>query len=245
MAGPQTDRKMSVWEHIRELRGVLIWCLIFWVLGVGIVAVFSSTIFHLLLRPIRYLDVSVQLHTFSPPEIVVIYLKISLIGGIILSSPFWLWSVLSFVLPGLTRREERMLLPAGAAGLFLFVLGVLFTYFIVLPITLEFLWEFNESFNISPQWRINYYLSFVIGLCAVFGLMFELPLLVTILAQLGLASPAFLRHQRPYVIVGIVALSALLTPPDVVTQLLLSAPLWLLYELSIFLAVLVYPHDHS
>lgn len=234
---------MSFWEHLRELRGVLIWCVVFLVIGVGVTAFFARTLFDLLLLPLENIG-DVQLHTFSPPEIIVIYLKISFFGGLILSSPFLLWSVLSFVMPGLRERERRMILPAGAAGLFLFLLGILFTYYVVLPVSLHFLWEFNMSFDITPQWRINYYLSFVLGLCAVFGLTFELPLVITLLAQIGVASPAFLRHKRPHVIVGLVSLSALLTPPDVITQVLMAVPLWLLYELSILLATLVYPHEH-
>lgn len=236
--------RMTVWEHIRELRGVLIWCLAFLVIGVGITAFFAEWILDVLLLPLENLEAQVKLHTFSPPEIIVIYLKISLIGGIIISSPFLMWSIMSFVMPGLTRREQRMIVPAGMAGLFLFLMGVLFTYYVVLPVSLKFLWEFNLAFDVAPLWRINYYLSFVLSLCLVFGLTFELPLVVTILAQMGIASPAFLRQKRPYVIVALVSLSALLTPPDVITQLLMSIPVWLLFELSILLAVLVYPYEH-
>lgn len=241
----QTDRaKMTVWEHISELRGVLIWCGLFLAIGVGVTAVFAQPIFRILLAPLRDIQGDVVLHTFSPPEVVVIYLKLSFVGGLVLSSPFLLWFILGFVIPGLKKREKRMILPAGAAGLFLFLLGVLFTYYIVLPVSLEFLWEFNRHFGLTPQWRINYYLSFVLGLCAVFGLTFELPLVVTILAQIGIASPEFLRQKRSYVIVALVILSALLTPPDVITQLMMTIPVWLLYELSILLAGLVYPYEH-
>lgn len=243
MTSPPKEKKMSVWEHIRELRGVIIWCTIFLVLGVGVTAVFARRIFDLLLVPLQEIG-EVKLHTFSPPEIFVMYLKVSFVGGLVLSSPFLLWSILSFVMPGLTKQERRMILPAGIAGLFLFLLGVLFTYFVVLPVSLHFLWNFNLAFGITPQWRINYYLSFVLGLCAIFGITFELPLVITLLAQIGVASPEFLRQKRPHVIVGLVALSALVTPPDIVTQLLMAGPLWLLYEISILLANLVYPGDH-
>jgi sec-independent protein translocase protein TatC len=237
------EKKMTIWEHLQELRGVLIWCLLFLAIGVGVTAVFAHRIFDLLLLPLQRIE-EVKLHTFSPPEIIVIYLKLSLVGGLVLSSPFLLWFILRFVMPGLREREQRMILPASLAGLFLFILGVLFTYFVVLPISLEFLWNFNTAFDITPQWRINYYLSFVLGLCAIFGITFELPLIITLLAQIGVASPEFLRQKRPHVIVGLVALSALVTPPDVITQILMAGPLWLLYEISILLASLVYPGDH-
>lgn len=237
-------KKMTVWEHIRELRGVLIWSLLFLGIGVGTTAIFARRIFELLLDPLQRIRGDVVLHTFSPPEVVVMYLKLSFFGGVVLSSPFLLWFVLGFVMPGLTKREKRMILPAGAAGLLLFLLGVLFTYFIVLPVSLRFLWEFNQHFGLTPQWRINYYLSFVLGLCGVFGLTFELPLVVTVLAQLGIASPEFLRQKRSYVIVGLVVLAALLTPPDIITQMMMALPVWLLYELSILLAGLVYPYEH-
>lgn len=243
MAFADDEKKMTVWEHLRELRGVLVWCSIVLVIGVGVTAIFAHRIFDLLLLPLQQIE-AVELHTFSPPEIIVIYLKLSLVGGVVLSSPFLLWFILRFVMPGLTEREQRMIFPAGLAGLFLFLLGVLFTYFVVLPISLKFLWNFNLAFEITPQWRINNYLSFVLGLCTIFGLTFELPLVITLLAQIGVASPEFLRQKRPHVIVGLVALSALVTPPDVITQLLMAGPLWLLYEISILLANLVYPYDH-
>jgi sec-independent protein translocase protein TatC len=238
------QRRMTVWEHLRELRGILIWCVVFLVIGVGTTALFAGRIFDLLLVPLRSTVGSVELHTFGPAEIVVIYLKISFLGGLILSSPFLLWGLLSFVIPGLTDREQRMILPATIAGMFLFLMGILFAYYVVLPISLKFLWEFNLNFNITPQWRIDNYLSFVLRLCGVFGLMFELPLVITMLAQIGVASPAFLRQKRSYVIVGLVTLSAILTPPDVITQLLMTIPLYLLYEVSILLATLVYPYEH-
>ncbi len=244
MVPPDPERTMTVWEHLRELRGVIIWCLVFLVLGVGVTAVFAVRIFNILLVPLKSTVGEVQLHTFGPPEIVVIYLKISLLGGLVLSSPFWLWGVLSFVVPGLTDREQRMILPAGGAGLFLFLTGVLFTYYIVLPVALRFLWEFNKTFEVNPVWRIDNYINFVLRLCGGFGLMFELPLVITLLAQIGIASPEFLRQKRAYVIVSLLGLSALLTPPDVITQLLMTLPLYCLYEMSILLAKLVYPYDH-
>lgn len=236
--------RMTVWEHLRELRSVLIWVLVFATVGVALTAIMADDILYFLLRPLDGIPAEVSLHTFSPPEIIVIYLKISLLGGLILSSPFWLWAVLQFVIPGLNVREKRMLLPVTGAGLILFLCGILFTYFVVLPVSLEFLWTMNQSFAVTPHWRLNHYLSFVLTLSCVFGIAFELPLVVTVLAQLGIASPEFLRQKRPHVIVALVVGAALLTPPDVVTQLLLSLPLWLLYEISILMAMLLYPYEH-
>lgn len=235
---------MTVWEHLRELRSVVIGCLLFMGAGIAVTAYFGRPIFKLLLKPLKDITGEVSLYTFSPPEVIILYLKLSLIGGLVLSSPFLLGLIIQFVMPGLKEKERKLIIPAGFFGITLFLSGVLFTYYLVLPITLDFLLEFNKSFGLNPQWRINYYLNFVITLCSVFGIAFELPLVVTILARLGIASPEFLRQKRSYVIVGLVVTSALLTPPDVITQLLLTVPLWILYELSILLARVVYPYEH-
>lgn len=232
---------MTIWGHFRELRSVLIWCTGFLAAGVAVTAYFARWIFNVLLFPLQGIQTGIQLYSFSPPEIIILYLKITLAGGFVLSSPFLLWQVLGFVLPGLKSRERAMLLPAGIAGLGLFLVGVLFAYAVVLPVALKFLWQFNLNWGIEPQWRINYYVSFVLALCLAFGVSFELPLVVTILARLGIASPPFLRQYRGYVIVGLFTVAAVLTPPDVITQLLLALPLWLLYEVSIVMAGLVYP----
>lgn len=233
---------MTVGEHLGELRSVLIWSVGFLVGGVVVAAVFARRIFRLLLHPLSGIQAEEMiLYTFSPPEVIILYLKITLVGGFVLSSPLLLWKFLGFVLPGLRERERAMILPASLAGGFLFLVGVTFAYLVVLPVALRFLWTFNLAWGLEPHWRINHYVSFVLALCVAFGFSFELPLVVTILARMGLASPAFLRQYRGYVIVGLFSLAALLTPPDVITQLLLALPLWLLYEISIVMAGLVYP----
>lgn len=232
---------MTVWEHFGELRSVLLWSVGFLAAGVVVAAVFAKWIFQFLLRPLSGIQGEILLYTFSPPEVIILYLKITLVGGAVLSSPLLLWKFLGFVLPGLKKRERRMIFPASLAGGVLFLVGAVFAYLVVLPVALQFLWAFNLAWGLEPHWRINHYVSFVLALCVSFGLSFELPLVVTVLARFGLASPAFLRHYRGYVIVGLFSMAALLTPPDVITQLLLALPLWLLYELSILLAGLVYP----
>jgi len=232
---------MTLGEHFGALRSALLWSVGFLIGGVALAAYFAEWIFRVLLLPLRSVRGEVLLYTFSPPEIIILYLKITLVGGLVVSSPLLLWKMLGFVLPGLTTRERAMILPATLAGAVLFMIGVVFAYLVVLPVALQFLWHFNFAWGLEPHWRINHYVSFVLALCVSFGFSFELPLVVTVLARLGIASPAFLRQYRGWVIVGLFTVAALLTPPDVITQLLLALPLWLLYELSILMAGVVYP----
>lgn len=232
---------MSIWSHIEELRYVIVYSLVFVGIGVIGVSIFAHDLYLLLLEPLKDFQSDAQLVTHSPPEAFVIYLKISLLGGLVLASPFIIWQVLKFITPGLKPAEKRWAIPGLLVGLILFAAGVVFAHLLVVPLALRFLWDFNISWGIQPLWRVQYYFSFILTLFAVFGSMFELPLLVTIFARLGVASPEFLRQKRKYAIVILVGLSAVLTPPDLVTQILLSLPMWVLYEISILLAQLVYP----
>ncbi|MFB6355424.1 MAG: twin-arginine translocase subunit TatC [bacterium] len=240
-----TEARMSVWDHLDELRSTLIWSLSWWAGGTLFTAIFARRLFQWLLRPLHQVSADLTLHTFSPPEAFITYLKITLIGGFVLASPMVVFHLLQFVIPGLKPVEKKQVLPVVFSGFLLFAVGVLFAYYLVVPLALDFLWEFNQSWQLEPRWRLGYYLSFVMSLCLVFGAAFELPLVITVLARIGLASPAFLRHQRKYVVVGLFAASAIITPPDVITQVLLAVPMWLLYEISILMAWMVYPGDHA
>lgn len=236
--------RMSFWDHLGELRGVLIRSLVALIPGLAVTTYWSRTIFDWLVRPLARVQDATPLYTFSPPEAIFLYLKITILGAIVLSSPYWIVEVIRFVSPALRDHERRMLYPAGVGGLVLFLTGIGFAYYLVMPLALEFLWEFNQFWGLEPHWRIDYYMDFALMVLLVFGVAFELPLLVTILARVGVASPAFLRQYRPHAIVLFVALSAIITPPDLITQLFLAGPLWLLYEISIVLARYVYPDQH-
>jgi len=245
LVGDESERRMSIWSHIEELRSVIVYSLVFVGIGVLGVSVFAHDLYILLLQPLKDFQPDAQLVTHSPPEAFVIYLKIALLGGLVLASPFVIWQILRFITPGLKSAEKRWTIPGLVVGLILFAGGVLFAHVLVVPLALRFLWNFNVNWGIEPLWRVQYYFSFILTLFAVFGSMFELPLLVTIFARLGVASPEFLRQKRKYAIVLLVGLAAVLTPPDVVTQILLSVPLWILYEISILLAKLAYPSSRE
>ncbi len=235
---------MAFWDHVGELRGMLIRSGLATIPALAVVIYFSRTIFDWLLLPLQRIQESTPLYTFSPPEAIFLYLKITFVGALILSSPYWLGELVRFIQPALKRGERRLLYPVGTAGLGLFVAGLSFAYFVVLPLALKYLWEFNRFWGLEPHWRIEYYIDFALIILVVFGAAFELPLVLTVLARMGIASPAYLRHLRPYAVVAFVGFAALLTPPDVITQIMLAGPLWLLYEASIWLAVLVYPDEH-
>jgi sec-independent protein translocase protein TatC len=168
------------------------------------------------------------------PETFLVHLKIALWAGVIVSSPFWLWQLWAFVAPGLYQREKKAAarLTAGAVGLLL--AGAAFAYWAVLPIGFKFFMSFGGD-NITILPVIHEYLSLVMTLLLSFGLAFELPLCLMFLASAGVVDSKRLSRFRPYAVVIIVTLSAFLTPPDVVSQILMSIPMLGLYELSLFL----------
>ena len=166
-------------------------------------------------------------------------LKLAIILGILLAFPIILFQLWSFLSPALERREKRVIVPALYMGLVLFLIGVSIAYFLALPITLKFLYGFQSE---TTNWIIgmNEYLSFVIRLLLSFGLIFELPVVIMILASLGLVTPQFLREKRRHAIVIATVVAAIMSPGDAMTvTFLMMFPLIILYEVSIILAVFV------
>jgi len=167
-----------------------------------------------------------------------VHIKVALFAGIILSLPVIFYQLWQFVAPGLYKKEQKYVPMIVFFSTFSFMVGALFCYFIIIPYGLNFLLNFNtDQFKASIQ--IKEYLKFVTLLILVFGVIFELPLLSYFLTKMGIVTPEFLRTKRRYGIVTIFILAAVLTPPDVFTQLCLAGPLILLYEISIWVSKLV------
>jgi sec-independent protein translocase protein TatC len=177
-----------------------------------------------------------MMSALKPTESFMLSMKLSFFAGIILSSPLLLLFILKFVLPVLDGKQKRMLWSALAIGLGLFLTGVSFAYFQVLPRALLFFYEWSARLGISNDWRIGEYIGFVIHSTLLFGLAFELPVVVMILVRLGMLDYATMAGTRAYAITAVFILAAILTPPDVVTQVLLAVPMILLYEICIWLA---------
>lgn len=174
------------------------------------------------------------------PEAFFTYLKAALLAGVFFSSPFILYQIWAFVSPGLYEREKKYVLPYLFVSSFFFIGGATFCYFIVFPIIFRFFLSFGSEF-IRPLPAIREYLSFTIKLLLAFGLLFQWPPMILFLARMGVVSPNTLSQNRKYAILVIFVIAAILTPPDLVSQLLLAGPLLLLYEISIWLARIFTP----
>jgi len=173
----------------------------------------------------------------KPTETFMLSMKLSFFAGIVVSFPLLLLYILQFVLPGLHTHEQKVLWPALAIGFGLFLFGVCFAYFFVLPRALTFFFEWSEQMGVSNDWRIGEYITFATQFTLLFGLSFELPVVVMVFVKIGLLTHEAMRRTRSYAILAIVVVAAIITPtPDAFTLCLMAGPMILLYELCIWLA---------
>ncbi|MCK5009963.1 MAG: twin-arginine translocase subunit TatC, partial [Deltaproteobacteria bacterium] len=197
---------------------------------------FAEQIFDILIKPLQAELPPDSMFIFTGlPEAFFVYLKLSLFGGILLASPVLLWEVWCFVAPGLYDQEKKYVYPFVIFSTVLFATGVSFGYFVVFPIAFKFFMGYSSEI-IKPLPSIKEYLNFSCKLLFAFGVVFELPLFTLFLAKIGLVNEKMLRSKRKFAILGIFAVAAILTPPDVVSQILMAIPLLVLYEISILVA---------
>jgi len=179
----------------------------------------------------------VLMQALNPTEGFMLSIKLSLFAGIVLSFPLLLLFTLQFILPGLKKKEKHALWPAMIIGFGLFLAGVMFSYFFVLPKVLDFFYNYSQEMGVTNEWRIGYYISFATQFTLIFGLAFELPVVVMTLVKLGVLNYEIMRNTRSYAILAIVVIAALITPtPDVATLAFLAVPMILLYEMCIWLS---------
>jgi len=231
---------MPFLDHLDELRSRLIWVgatvLVLSIGGFFLVTEFDFI--GLLKRPITPLIPDGMLMFTSPTEPMTVTLKLSFVVGLIFSLPVIVYNAWAFMAPALFDREKKAAIPALIGGFVLFLAGVAMAYFLVLPLGLRFLLGFQTQ-ALSPIITIGEYLRFATRLILAFGIIFELPLICVLLSFLGLITAPTLRRFRRHAIVGIATLSAILTPADVGTMIMMMGPLVLLYEISILLVAIV------
>lgn len=167
-------------------------------------------------------------------------LKLSFVAAIFLGMPFVLYQVWCFIAPGLYKNEKYFALPVLISSILLFYGGIAFAYYAVMPLVFQFTTSVIPE-GIAVMTDISRYLDFILKLFFAFGLAFEIPIVTMLLVRSGLTTVSSLRHKRPFIVVGCFAFGMLLTPPDVVSQILLAIPMWLLYELGLLLSVFVAP----
>ncbi len=231
---------MPFLDHLEELRSRLIWSLASLVaLSIGgffIVTAFD--VIGILERPLQTVLPGQNLLFTSPTTPVIVTFKLAFVVGLILALPILAWHAWRFFEPALHENERRFVIPAIGLGFILFLAGIAMAYFFVLPLGLKFLLGF-QSESLSPIITVDEYLRFATRLILAFGMVFEMPVVLVLLSMLGIVTSAGLRKYQRHAIVALAVASALLTPADPGTMLMLLAPMLLLYELSIFLVKMV------
>ena len=232
-----SEGRMPLTGHLRELRRRVLVCVVLLVLVFTLCLSTAPRIVTLLTdMGERYSYVYVYI---APQELLLVYMNVALVGALVLCFPLLAYEVYAFCSPGLTGRERRYTLGALGAGALCFLAGVAFAYFISLPFMLRFLIQFTTQVNVSASISIEQYISFLLTVFVIFGLVFELPVVSVLLTALGLVRAEWLVKGRRVMVVVIFLLAAIITPPDVVSQIMVAVPMLALYELSILLSRLV------
>lgn len=223
-------------SHLIELRDRLLRIVI------GLVVVFvalfhwSGDIYHLLALPmLNSLPKGGQMVATEVTTPFFVPMKVTMMAAFLISLPHTLYQVWSFIAPGLYDHEKKLVIPLVVASSLLFLIGMAFAYFLVFPVVFGFMNQVAPS-GVAVMTDIGHYLDFVLGMFLAFGITFEVPIAVILLVRFGVVSVAKLKEVRSYVIVGAFVVAAVVTPPDVLSQIMLAVPLWLLYEAGVIVA---------
>ena len=222
---PAADGTMSLTAHLEELRSRIIKSLLSIVAGSGIAYFFLDEITNFLTAPVG------KLYYMQPGEAFFTYLKIDIVAGFLIALPIIFFHVWKFFLPALTKSERAVLGLLVPASVILFFIGLAFSFFLILPIALKFFMGFSTE-NLQTMFSFQNYFDFVIMFLLPFGFVFELPLVVIVLAQLGFLTSEFLGKYRHLIFFLSFVIGAIITPPDVISQISLAIPIVLLYEVA-------------
>lgn len=236
------EKKATLVEHLIELRSRLMKSVLSLALGFAVCYFAAEEIYAFLVDPYATAvqDESGRRLIFTAlHETFFTYLKVALFAGICISFPYIASQLWIFVAPGLYKKEKGVLLPYLFASPVLFIIGASLVYYLIMPLAINFFLSFETSgadgtLPIQLEAKVNEYLSLVMKLILAFGICFQLPILLTLLARVGMATSEGLKKKRKYLIVAAFAVAAFLTPPDPITQIGLGIPILLLYEISIF-----------
>jgi sec-independent protein translocase protein TatC len=252
-------RSMSLGDHLEELRTRLILTFAGLLIGVIVCLFFGKFFINILTIPFdkaigtkdvaRQLqtikpaegkaigteDVVRHLQTIKPAEGFLVYVKVCLFFGLLVSSPWVFWQIWSFVSSGLYKHEKNFVHAVVPASSILFITGSLFFLFAIAPLAMSFFIRINEKLSIASNWTIQNYMDLVLSLTLVFGIAFQLPIAIIFAERMGLVSVPALQKGRKFVILALVIIAAMATPPDVISQIALATPLYILFESSILI----------
>ena len=260
--------EMSFWDHLTELRKRLIRIIIAVIAMASLAFTQRNIIFDkIILAPkdgdfitFKWLcklgdlihvdslcmtDTHIKLINFNLSGQFMTHMTISLVAGLILATPYIIWHLWQFIKPALFAKERRYAAAAVWIMSGLFLIGVLFSYYFMVPWTLNFLGTYQVSGNVENQISLSSYVSTVTSVILSVGLVFELPVVIYVLARLGIVTPSFLRKNRKYAFVLVLIVAAIITPPDVFSQVIVTIPLYGLYEISILVAKRVSPKEEE
>jgi len=256
------EKEMSFWEHLEELRWHLVRSVIILVLLAIAAFIMRKFIFDvIILAPkdpdfitYRYLcTLGKWLSTdalcigTAPLEIIniqmsgqfLVHIYVSIMMALVVAFPYLLWEIWSFIRPALLPKEKKYSKGVVFFSTVLFMIGMLFSYFLIVPLTINFFSSYQVSASVNNTITLNSYISTVVSLTLATGLVFELPIVVFFLTKVGILTPAFMRKNRKYVLVILLTVAAIITPPDIFSQILVTIPLMGLYEFSIFISARV------
>jgi len=237
MSDPQPESAQETFiSHLIELRDRLLRSIIAVVVILLCLFPWAKDIYALLAKPLlRALPQGATMIATDVTGTFLVPLKVTLMAARLIALPYVLWQVWAFVAPGLYQHEKKLVLPVLVSSVLFFVVGMSFAYFVVFPVAFGFFAGYAPA-GVQMMTDIDKYLSFVLTMFVAFGVTFETPVVVIVLVRMRVVTLEKLKAIRPYVIVGAFVVGAIFTPPDVISQLLLAVPLWLLYEVGVFLA---------
>lgn len=232
------EKDMSLLEHIGELRKRIIIVLVFFTVAL-IVGFFLAT------PVVTYLQSAptardLPMNAFKLTDPFKIYMTFAFVCGVILTSPVILYQFWAFIRPGLHENEQKATLSYIPISFFLFLFGIAFSYFILFPFVIRFMGQLAERLNITEMYGINEYFQFLLQLTLPFGVLFQLPVVIMFLTRLGIVTPMFLSRVRKFAYFVLLVIAGFITPPDLVSHLMVTGPLLLLYEFSIWISKIGY-----
>ncbi|MDZ5474440.1 twin-arginine translocase subunit TatC [Bacillus sp. 31A1R] len=233
-----SHKDMTIYEHIGELRKRLVFAVVFFFIATVISFFLAEPLIVYLQKADEAKELTMNAFRLTDP--IKIYMQFAFLIAFVLTSPFLLYQLWSFISPGLYEKERRVTLSYIPISVFLFITGIAFSYFVLFPFVVEFMTRVANRLDINQVIGINEYFQFLFQLTIPFGLLFQLPVIIMFLTRLGIVTPMFLSKIRKYSYFVLLVIAAFITPPELLSHMMVTVPLLLLYEVSIIISRVSY-----